>query len=166
MRMTLRLTMLMTLLAAVPVAAQESVKVLNVLQAVRLPTVTREARGLGVPDRDLQVVFATAREHNIPAGSLADLLSEENDAIRKNGPIDNFGAFVQQKLNAGLRGRDLAAAIHAEHAARGIGKGRPSGAGKPGEHPGSSKPGNAGERGGKPDSPGKSGESGKKGGVR
>jgi len=109
----------------------------------------------------------------VPAGSLAELFAEENDAIRKHGRIDNFGAFVQEKLAAGLRGRELAAAIHAEHAARGIGKGRPAEAGKPGAHPGSSgsvgkpgKPVDADEHGNKPDSPGKSGEAGKKGGTR
>ena len=174
----IRMAVLVGLLAAVPAAAQDSGNRLlqEVLQAVRLPTVTREARVLGVPERDLQAIFTTARERRVPAGSLAELFAEENDAIRKHGPIDKFGAFVQEKLDAGLRGRDLAAAIHAEHAARGIGKGRPAEAGKPGAHPGSSgsvgkpgkpgKPVDADEHGGKPESPGKSGEAGKKGGTR
>ena len=178
MKKSLRMTVLVALLAAVPVAAQESSSgfLQELLQAARLPTVTREARVLGVPERDLQTIFAAAREHRIPAGNLAELLSEENKAIRQHGPVDNFGAFVQEKLDAGLRGRELAAAIHAEHAARGIGKGRPAEAGKPGAHPGSSgsvgkpgkpgKPVDADEHGGKPESPGKSGEAGKKGGTR
>jgi hypothetical protein len=163
------------LLAAVPVAAQESGSSFleGILQATRLPTVTREARLLGVSERDLQTIFATARERRIPASSLAELFSEENNAIRKYGPIDNFGAVVQERLNSGLRGRELAAAIHAEHAARGIGKGRPAEVGKPGRHPGVSgsvdrpeRPGSVEEQGVKPDSPGKSGEAGKKGGTR
>jgi hypothetical protein len=175
MKKSLRMTVLVALLAAVPVAAQESSSgfLQELLQAARLPTVTREARVLGVPERDLQTIFAAAREHRIPAGNLAELLSEENKAIRQHGPVDNFGAFVQEKLDAGLRGRELAAAIHAEHAARGIGKGRPAEVGKPGRHPGASgsvdkpdRPGSAEEHGGKPDSPGKSGEAGKKGGTR
>jgi hypothetical protein len=173
-----RMMVLVGLLTAVPVAAQESGNgvLQEILQAARLPTVTREARLLGVPERDLQSIFATARERRVPAGSLAELFAEENDAIRKHGPIDNFGAFVQEKLAAGLRGRELAAAIHAEHAARGTGKGRPAEVGKPGAHPSSSgsvgkpgkpgKPVDADEHGGKPDSPGKSGEAGKKGGAR
>ena len=117
---------LMALLVAVPAVAQESGNSLleTILKAVRLPTVTQEARVLGVPERDLRGIFTTARERGISASSLADVLSAENEAIRKNGPIDNFGAFVQEQLDAGLRGRELAAAIHAEHAARGIGKGR------------------------------------------
>jgi len=175
MKKSLRMTVLVALLAAVPVAAQESSSgfLQELLQAARLPTVTREARVLGVPERDLQTIFAAAREHRIPAGNLAELLSEENKAIRQHGPVDNFGAFVQEKLDAGLRGRELAAAIHAEHAARGMGKGRPAEAGKPGRQPGASgsvdkpdRPGSVEEQGGKPDTPGKSGETGKKGGTR
>ena len=171
----IRMAVLVGLLAAVPAAAQDSGNRLlqEVLQAVRLPTVTREARVLGVPERDLQAIFTTARERRVPAGSLAELFAEENDAIRKHGPIDNFGAFVQEKLDAGLRGRELAAAIHAEHAARGMGKGRPAEVGKPGRQPGASgsvdkpdRPGSVEEQGGKPDTPGKSGETGKKGGTR
>ena len=175
MKNSLRMTVLVALLAAVPVAAQESSSgfLQELLQAARLPTVTREARVLGVPERDLQTIFAAAREHRIPAGNLAEVLSEENKAIRQHGPVDNFGAFVQEKLDAGLRGRELAAAIHAEHAARGIGKGRPAEAGKPGRQPGASgsvdkpdRPGSVEEQGRKPDTPGKSGETGKKGGTR
>jgi len=175
MKNSLRMTVLVALLAAVPVAAQESSSgfLQELLQAARLPTVTREARVLGVPERDLQTIFAAAREHRIPAGNLAEVLSEENKAIRQHGPVDNFGAFVQEKLDAGLRGRELAAAIHAEHAARGMGKGRPAEAGKPGRQPGASgsvdkpdRPGSVEEQGGKPDTPGKSGETGKKGGTR
>jgi hypothetical protein len=144
------MTVLMMLLAAVPVAAQEPGNNLlqDLLQAARLPTVTQEARGLGVPERDLQTIFATAHGLRIPPGSLVDLINEENQAIREHGRIDNFGAFVQQKLNEGLRGRDLAAAIHA-YAARGwVRAGRRSGSFQ-------------GAIGGKPE-PGKSGESGKK----
>jgi hypothetical protein len=114
----------MAIMLAAPVAAQESggSRVDQFLQATRLPTVARDARILGVPERDLQTLFAAAREHRIPAASLVELFNEENDAIRKHGPIDQFGAFVQQQLASGLRGRDLAAAIRSEHAARGMGK--------------------------------------------
>jgi hypothetical protein len=117
-------TVVAAMVIAAPVMAQDSAQslALELLQAARLPTVAREARGLGVPERDLQDIFATGRARGISAGSMASLFSEENDAIRANGRIDNFGAFVQERLNSGLRGRDLAAAIHAEHAARGMGR--------------------------------------------
>lgn len=160
---------MMAHLVTVPAMAQESVsdRLEAIRQAMRLPTVTQEARVLGVPERDLQSVFATAREQRLPAGYLAEVLAVENEAIRKHGPIDNFGAFVQERLKAGLRGRELADAIHAEHTARGMGHGRSAAVGKPDVHHGQSgaggKPGSSGDHGNKPEAPGKSGESGKKG---
>lgn len=176
MSVSIRIAALVALLAALPAAAQESGGGLyeRILKSTRLPTVTREARVLGVPEQDLRTILTTGREERVSVGVLTDLISEGNQSIREHGPIDNFGAFVQEKLRAGLRGRDLAAAIRAEHAARGIGKGkgRSSVVGKPGEQGG--KPGSPGKSGsagktddrGKPDDPGKSGQSGKKGGPR
>lgn len=150
------------MLVAVPAFAQESgdMSVAQLIQAFRLPAATREARQLGVPERDLIDIFRTARERQVSAGSLADLLFEENDAVRKHGPIDNFGAFVQDKLHQGLRGRELAAAIHAEHARRGMGKGVK----RAGDGPGNSDHAGKPDDKGKPDSPGKSGD--KKGGPK
>lgn len=162
------------LLVAVPAHAQDSgeLSVAELIQAFRLPAATREARQLGVPERDLLDIFRTARERRVSAGSLADLFFEENDAVRKHGPIDNFGAFVQDKLRQGLRGRELAAAIHAEHARRGMGKGTKHAGDGPGNSDRAGKPGHAGkpdnagkpDDAGKPGSPGKSGE--KKGGPK
>ena len=43
--------------------------------------------------------------------------------------MDNFGAFVQSRLDAGLRSRALAQAIRQEHSRRGIGKSRVRGQG-------------------------------------
>ena len=162
MRKVLGWMAFLVVVAAAPVAAQESNDefVQGVLQAIRLPTVTREARTLGVPDRDVRGILTTARERRIRAGSVAELFAAENDAIRQHGPIDNFGAFVQQKLDAGLRGRELAAAIQAEHGARGKGKGYKGEAGKSGEQGKRGSPGKSGDYG-KPDSPGKSGDHGK-----
>ena len=178
---SMRWMFLLATLVAVPAHADEAFRQ-SVLQALRLPTVTRESRDLGVPASDLQSIFATARRLNLPAGNLTDLFDEENKDIREHGRVDNFGAFVQTQLDAGLRGRDLAAAIRSEHAARGIGKGNAGDVGKPGNSKGQSgnaagKPGNPGKSGtpgnsnpsGKPDSPGKSDQndkSGKKGGTQ
>jgi hypothetical protein len=180
----MRWSFLLAILAATPATtavADEAFRQ-SILQALRLPTVTRESRNLGVPASDLQSIFGTARRLNLPAGNLTDLFDEENKAIRENGRVDNFGAFVQTQLDAGLRGRDLAAAIHAEHAARGMGKGNAGNPGKPGNSQGQSgnaggktgNPGNSGQPGksnphGKPESPGKSDQndkSGKKGGTQ
>ncbi len=165
-----RTMVLMALALAAPAAAQESggSPVDRFLMAAHLPTAAREARFLGVPERDLQTLFATAREQRMPAANLAELFNEENDAIRQHGPIDNFGAFVQQQLRSGLRGRDLAAAIRAEHVARGMGKDRAAKIWRPDKSGMSSSSDDQGrtDRGGGPESPGKSGKQGGKGGTR
>ena len=155
---------LLLVLTAIPATAQDSGSNLldSIRQAILLPRVTKDARDLGVPQSDLLAIFRNAREKQISAATLSDLFREENDAIRKNGRIDNFGAFVQQKLDAGLRGRELAAAIHAEHARRGMGKGHDMK-----DMPGmghSKAPGKSGDK--RDDSPGKSGQGGNKGGGR
>ncbi len=189
---------LAALAIASPVAAQESSTTFRerILGAIRLPEATQEARVLGVPETDIRKVFAAARERRLPAGALTQVIVTENEAVRQNGPIENFGAFVQSKLDQGLRGRDLAAAIRAEHAARGIGRGkrlrapssgghgaaavgRPADAGKAGAAHGksgdagntqpkgkSAAPGKGGP-GGQPDAAGKgAGNTGAKGGSR
>ena len=115
---------LATALLAAPSAAQESSgMVASVLQALRLPGTTQEARTLGVPESDIRAILDKAREKRVRASDVNELLEHENRAIREHGPVDNFGAFVQRRLDEGLRGRDLAEAIRAEHAAHGKGKG-------------------------------------------
>jgi hypothetical protein len=95
----------------------------SVLQALRLPRMTQEARTLGVPESDIRAILVRARERRVGAAEVTELFEHENRAIREHGPVDNFGAFVQRRLDEGLRGRDLAEAIRAEHAAHGKGKG-------------------------------------------
>ncbi|HET9252099.1 MAG TPA: hypothetical protein VFP58_08290 [Candidatus Eisenbacteria bacterium] len=119
---------LATALAAAPGAAQESSGMISsVLQALRLPRTTQEARTLGVPESDIRAILDKAREKRVRAADVNELFEHENRAIREHGPVDNFGAFVQRRLDEGLRGRDLAEAIRAEHAARGKGKGHGGG---------------------------------------
>ena len=133
---------LATALAAAPGVAQEPTGLFRVLG---LPRATQEARVLGVPETDIRVILGTARERGVAPALIVDVIEESNQVIREHGPVDNFGAFVQARLNEGLRGRELAAAIRAEHAERGKGKGHVGGPG-----------GSAVGAGGKPGSPGKS----------
>lgn len=171
MRSSIALLVLATALAAIPVAAQESPTILSLMQSLRVPKAAREARELGVPERDIRGLFDLARDRRLPAGDLAGVFEAQNASIREHGPVDNFGAFVQARLGEGLRGRELAAAIRAEHAAHGKGKGYvmpksggPDGKGGPGVHRGAGGgPGNADQlapKGGKPAGAGKAGEHG------
>lgn len=141
MQSRIGILILATALAVAPAAAEDMHTMAreSLLQSLQLPRVTQEARLLGVGDRDIRDMFVMARDNRLTTGDLTRLFEVENEAIREHGPVDNFGAFVQARLNQGLRGKELAAAIHAEHAARGMGKGN--------------MPGQYGHPGGKGDSP-------------
>ena len=94
----------------------------RILAAAQLPVSANAARNEGAPAAEVRTVVDAMRNKNVPASEARTVLDEARNARREHGPVDNFGAFVQSKLDAGLRGRDLAAAIRAEHAARGKGK--------------------------------------------
>jgi len=97
-------------------------------RAIRLPRTTEEARKEGVPEEEVREVLRTGRERGIPPGEMEEILEAENEELRRGGGADNFGAAVQEMKASGLRGRELADAIHAEQVARGMkkpkGKGR------------------------------------------
>ena len=103
-------------------AAQVPSWVNDLLVAAQLPVVAAEVRLDGVPGSEVQQVLDAMAAARMRAHEARQVLVLERDAVRDHGPVDNFGAFVQSKLSAGLRGRDLAAAIKAEHVARGKGK--------------------------------------------
>lgn len=124
MRNVTLLTILLALPA--PLAAQSVLD--QIRDALRLPAVAADARQSGVPDSQVSGVLDKIRRRQLPAGDASRVLDEELRAVREGGPTDNFGAFVQTQLDAGLRGRALAEAIRSEHARRGIG--RPNNAGQ------------------------------------
>jgi hypothetical protein len=99
--------------------AQRSERVNQLLIAANLPVSAARARNEGASNDEVRGALDALRTARVPAHEARAVLDEERDARRRNGPVDNFGAFVQSKLQAGLRGRDLAAAIRAEHVARG-----------------------------------------------
>lgn len=112
-------------LAAPPLAAQQDTPPdsTDILRTILLPRAAEILREQGVPEEEVREVVTGARDQGVPAAEATQVLEETSRAVEERGPIDNFGAFVQARLAEGLRGRDLAAAIRAEHAARGIGKG-------------------------------------------
>lgn len=107
-------------LAAGPAVAQAVSLADRVIAAATLPALARDLRVSGVPDKDVSDVLGVLSNRKVRPEDARVILKEEADAARQHGPVDNFGAFVQSKLDQGLRGRELAAAIRAEHAARGI----------------------------------------------
>ena len=91
-------------------------------RAIRLPEVVQDSRDAGVPEDKVRDVLDSARERGVPAGDVEEILEVENEAIRQGGNPDHFGAAVQEMKSSGLRGRELAEAIHAEQYARGMKK--------------------------------------------
>ncbi len=87
-------------------------------RAIQLPVVAHEMRRDGVPEEDVDVVLDAGRKSGMGAGGTTEALEAARDAGRQEGRTDNLGAFVRERIEAGLRGQDLAAAIHAEHQAR------------------------------------------------
>ena len=145
-------------------------------RAIQLPTAAHQLRNEGVPDADVVAALSAAEDHGLSAAEATEVLEAEARAGTQHGRIDGFGAFVKTQLDAGKRGKELAAAIHAEHEARGMGKSRGKGKGKsesqgkgkgkadgPEAHShgkGKGKPDHAGGKG-KPDHAGRDGGKGK-----
>jgi hypothetical protein len=117
-------------------AAQVPDWVTELLAAALLPVSAAEARNEGVSDAEVRAVLDAMRNARLSAREARDVIDEGRTARRDHGPVDNFGAFVQTKLQAGLRGRELAAAIKAEHVARGKGRAGQSGKSAPGQKKG------------------------------
>ena len=116
--------LLVTLLAgtSAPLHAQLPDWVTQLIAAAQLPIVTAQLRQAGVTSADVIAALDALRKAGIPPYDAASVFDAERAARRDNGPVDNFGAFVQSQLAAGKRGTELAAAIHAEHARQGKGK--------------------------------------------
>lgn len=94
----------------------------RVLAAAQLPVAADEARKEGVSELSLREYLDRVLRNRVPADDAYRILDEEVRVIRDGGPKENFGAFVQTQLDAGLRGRALAEAIHEEHRRRGMGR--------------------------------------------
>jgi hypothetical protein len=125
----LRILALALLFTVVPVS-QIDEPTPAILWAIRLPALVAEARQIGVTETVVRELLDGLRGRGLTADEAAMVVSEEVDAVNAGEPKDNFGGFVHQQLDAGLRGRALAQAIRAEHKARGIG--RPGGHKPPG----------------------------------
>ena len=127
----------MVLVLATPALAQdeaEPAKELTILEraqrAAELIQASQEARSAGIPEEEVKEVLEGARDRGLTPDETEAVLSESTAAVEESGPVDNFGAFVQARLDDGLRGKELAAAIHEEHKLHGKGKGHGKDKGK------------------------------------
>ena len=95
----------------------------RIRKAAELIKTSEEAREAGIPEEEVAEVLKGAHERGLSPGETEEILAESTATTDEFGPVDNFGAFVEAKLDEGLRGQELAAAIHEEHRQRGKGKG-------------------------------------------
>jgi len=126
-----RLCTLALLTAMAPAAAQELPKTpkQKAVSATALPEIVAEAREVGVKESAIQSLLDGLRNGGVAADDAESLLRVEVEAVKAGAPKENFGAVVQAQLARGLRGRELSAAIRAEHQRRGIGKPEQAGQG-------------------------------------
>lgn len=110
---------------AAPAGAQEQPsRDSRIWDILNLPQAVDEGRRAGIPSGSIWGVLDSLRRRGVPAADAGQIVRAEVDAVKTGAPPENFGKFVNAQLARGLRGRELAAAIHAEHARRGIGRGR------------------------------------------
>jgi hypothetical protein len=127
----------------------------RILGALDLPIKAQALRKAGADEKEVKAGLKAAKDKKAHPKDVAELLDAAAKATKEHGPVDNFGAFVQEKLGAGLRGKDLAEAIRAEHEARGKkGKGHE---GK-GEGKGPDEAKGPDDKGGKPEDAGDEGK--------
>ncbi|MHB1192976.1 MAG: hypothetical protein ACYC6F_07990 [Longimicrobiales bacterium] len=120
----IRILALAAVLVATP-APQAGDGWAGLLAALQLPALVTEARGVGITEGTLRGVLDGLLRRGVAADDAVVVLREEIDAVHAGGRKDNFGAFVQRNLDAGLRGQALAAAIREEHRRMGIGRKKP-----------------------------------------
>src|SRR5688500_12519835 len=113
----------LSIASATPMHAQVPEWVNQILTAAQLPLVTAEARRDGIANEEVRAVLDAMRRARVPAHEATAVIDTARVVRREHGSMDNFGAFVQSQLAEGKRGRELSAAIRAEHARMGKGRG-------------------------------------------
>ena len=119
---------------ATPPADPSVPKATGALRALELPLMTDRLRRHGIPETDIRGLLDAAKNAGLPADAATDVVDEAAESVKEHGRVDNLGVFVKAQLDAGLRGKELAAAIRAEHVANGKGGGKPENAGPPADH--------------------------------
>ncbi len=112
-------------------------------RATELPISAARVRELGTSTDQVREALQASRTSDADPGDTADMFKETADAVEEHGPVDNFGSFVRERLSEGLRGRELAASIRAEHQAHGKGRPDHAGAGGRGHSTDGAQPGGA-----------------------
>ena len=122
MKNTLTIALLAGALLATPALAQDSepdkAAAKRALAAIELPEKAKGLRDSGMDAGEVADALGAVEEAGLSAEDATALIdaaasSEDGDAWQ-----GNFGSFVKSQVQDGKRGKELAAAIHAEKAAR------------------------------------------------
>lgn len=89
--------------------------------AFELPQQADSLRQHGVPAEQATAALGAMQAAGLSAEDASAALQAANQAARIHGPVAQFDALVQAKLDLGLRGEDLAQAIALAHAEQGQG---------------------------------------------
>lgn len=133
-----------------PAGAQSSAN--EVLATIQVPLQVERLMEQGLPPTDARNIMRKVnreRVSSVDVASALDAASQAENGRRVSQAMPNFGDFVVAQVEAGLRGQDLARAVHTELRSRGVpvpefvgtrtpGAGRPDGVGRPagrGERP-------------------------------
>jgi hypothetical protein len=112
-------------------------------RALELPHVVQRARAAGIVDAALRDVVVLLRDRGVSAADAATAVEVEIAAAAQGGDREGFGALVRAQVAAGLRGRELAAAMAEVRQLRGLvpeGLGEPPGRGLSEDSPVRSEP--------------------------
>jgi hypothetical protein len=92
-----------------------------VVVALGLPQAAQAARQSGLSEDEVRATLRAVREAGVGAAEATELLRRTSKLAREHGPVEGFADLVKSELASGKRGRDLAMALKAAHAARGRG---------------------------------------------
>ena len=91
----------LALLVAGPALADEKgADSAEVRAALELPAKAQVLRAEGVEDAEVKKALDGAKERKVKASEAGEALDGAADAVREHGPVDNFGAFVQEQLES------------------------------------------------------------------
>ena len=125
----MRAAMMVFALAALATQVGAQQRDSSIWDILNLPQTVEEGRRAGVPSGSIWAVVDSLRRRGVSGADAGQIVRAEVDAVKGGAPPENFGKYVNAQLARGLRGRELAAAIHAEHARRGMGRSNAHGAG-------------------------------------
>jgi hypothetical protein len=87
--------------------------------AVDVPLQATRLRAAGVPNEEVVLIVDAAEKVRLPTADLASVMLVAAKSAEADGPIEDVGHWLTQKIEAGVRGEQLAKEVAGEHRVRG-----------------------------------------------